>query len=271
MLKTVLITGASRGIGHATALFFQKKGWQVAATMRAPKKATTLAALDRVMCLGLDVLNPTSIDSALTATLDKFGRIDALINNAGYAAFGPLEAATTEQVRRQYDVNLFGLIQVTQKVLPIFRKQKEGVIVNISSIGGRMTFPWYSFYNSTKWAVEGLSEAVLHELKPYNIRVKLVEPGLIKTDFYTDSMDRIHNPECTVYDEAFEHYAKNMEQGLKMAGTPEQVANVIYKATLDRSRKLRYPAAGGAHLLLFLHKILPDALYLPLMSIMTKQ
>ncbi|MCK5243514.1 SDR family NAD(P)-dependent oxidoreductase [bacterium] len=193
-----------------------------------------------------------------------------LINNAGYAAFGPLEAATPEQVKRQFDVNVFGLIQVTQKILPLFRKQRGGVIVNISSIAGRVTFPWYSLYNSTKWAVEGLSEACSHELRPYGIRVKLVEPDFIKTDFYNDSMDRLQNPQCTAYDASFEQYAKNMHQSLKYAATPEQVAKVIFKAAIDRSRKLRYPAAGGASIILLLRKLLPDFLYLRMMGAMTK-
>jgi len=270
MLKTVFITGASRGIGKATALYFQEKGWQVAATMRSPEKADDLAQFNNVICLPLDVRERTSIEKAIQATLNKFGKIDVLVNNAGYAAFGAFEAANEEQIKRQYEVNVFGLMRVMQMLLPHFRAQKSGVIINISSIGGRLTFPWYSLYNSTKWAVEGFSEAVHHELKQFGIKVKLVEPGLIKTDFYNASMDCIQNPHCTVYDEALNNYSKRIKQNLAYAATPSQVAKVVFKAANDHSRKLRYPAAGGASLFLFLRKILPDALYLRMMSLTAK-
>ncbi|MBN1594832.1 SDR family oxidoreductase [candidate division FCPU426 bacterium] len=266
MPPTVFITGASRGIGKATAVYFHQKGWQVAATMRSPEQASDLAGLDNVLCLRLDVLNPDSIGLAIQEAIKTFSRIDVLVNNAGYAAMGPFEAASAEQIQRQFAVNVFGLMRVTQLLLPHFRAQKDGAVINISSIGGRITFPWYSLYNASKWTVEGFSEAVHHELRLFGIRVKVVEPGLIKTDFYNDSMDRISHPHCTAYDEAFHHYTRMMHQSLKFAATPDQVAKVVYRAAVDRSRKLRYPAAGGASLLMLLRKLLPDALFLRMMG-----
>jgi NAD(P)-dependent dehydrogenase (short-subunit alcohol dehydrogenase family) len=269
MTRTVLITGASRGIGKAAVVHFQRRGWRVAATMRSVDKAGELRGLENVMCIPLDVLDSASIERALSAALQVFGRIDALVNNAGYAAMGPFEAATPEQIQRQYDVNVFGLMRVTRMLLPHFRENKDGVIINIASVGGRVTFPWYSLYNSTKWAVEGFSEALSHELRLCGIRVKVVEPGLIRTDFYDDSMDRIRDSRLGVYDDALNGYVKAMHKSLKYAATPQKVAKVIYRAATDRSRKLRYPAAGGARILLALRRLLPDALYLRMMGFMT--
>jgi NAD(P)-dependent dehydrogenase (short-subunit alcohol dehydrogenase family) len=186
--KTVFITGASTGIGRAAVDFFRDKGWNVAATMRTPSDHADLPS-ERVRAFELDVTDPATIKPAVDQALHAFGKIDVLVNNAGYGAFGPFEAATNDQIERQYATNVTGLMFVTREFVPHFREQKSGVIVNISSVAGRATFPFYSLYHGTKWAVEGFSESLNFELAPFGIRVKLVEPGVIKTDFVTRSLD----------------------------------------------------------------------------------
>src|SRR5215216_677679 len=184
MSKTILITGASTGIGKATALLFQQRGWKVAATMRSPEKADDLKGLNNLACIRLDVTDISSIRQAITDVISQFGSIDAVVNNAGYGMVGPFEASTVEQVERQFATNVFGLMNVTRELLPHFRARGAGTFINISSMGGRITFPLYSVYHATKWAVEGFSESLQFELRQLNIKVKIVEPGPIKTDFY---------------------------------------------------------------------------------------
>jgi NAD(P)-dependent dehydrogenase (short-subunit alcohol dehydrogenase family) len=259
MSKTVLITGASSGIGAAAARLFQQKGWQVAATMRTPEKAADLAALSRVACLRLDVNDPATIAEALDAAIARFGRIDAVVNNAGYAVVGPFEASTPEQIQQQFDTNVFGVMRVTRAILPHFRAQGGGTLVNVTSMGGRITFPLYSLYHATKWAVEGFSESLQFELRPFDIKVKLVEPGPIKTDFYDRSMDVISTPGLEIYDDFVNRAMPTMQKAGADGAPPEAVAEVIYKAAKDDGWKLRYPVNAAA--ILSLRKVLPDAAF----------
>ncbi len=261
MSKTVLITGASTGIGKSTAILFQQKGWNVAATMRAPEKATDLSKLTNILCIRLDVTEPSSIRQAIEETILRFGSIDVLLNNAGYAAVGAFEASKPEQIKRQFDTNVFGLMEVTRAILPHFRGQGSGTIINVASVGGRMAFPLYSLYNSTKWAVEGFSESLQYELRPLNIKIKIIEPGPIKTDFYTRSMDIMKTQDIDVYDDFVEKAISSMnEPVMKMGSPPEKTAKVIYKAATDSCWRLRYPAGGNAAPMLFLRKLLPDSI-----------
>ena len=182
MTNTILITGASSGIGRATARYFHGQGWNVVATMRSPHNETELTALDRVFVTRLDVEDPASIEQAVAAGITQFGRIDALLNNAGYGAYGPLEATPMENVRRQFEVNVFGLIATTKALLPHFRANQSGTVVNISSIGGRMTFPLGTLYHGSKFAVEGLMQVLADETDTAtSIRVNSVNPGGIRT------------------------------------------------------------------------------------------
>ncbi len=181
--KTVLITGSSSGIGKATVLRFQQAGWNVAATMRSPEKEAELGKLEGIALVRLDVTSEDSIAAAIGETIQRFGAIDVVVNNAGYGLVGPFEASTPEQVRRQFETNVFGLMNVVRAVLPHIRERRAGVIVNVASMGGRITFPLYSPYHGTKWAVEGFSEGLQFELEQFGIRVKIIEPGAIKTDF----------------------------------------------------------------------------------------
>jgi NAD(P)-dependent dehydrogenase (short-subunit alcohol dehydrogenase family) len=258
MTKTVLITGASSGIGRSAALKFQQQGWTVIATMRSPEKAGDLAKLDNVHCLPLDVTDRQSIQRTVTESLEKFGEISVLINNAGYALLGAFEACTPEQIQRQFQTNVFGLMEVTRSLLPHFRERQSGTIINVASIGGKMTFPLYSLYHSTKWAVEGFSEALQYELEPFNIRVKIIEPGPIKTDFYSRSADVATHDGLTAYVTFIAKVLPNLNKAGDAGGTPETVADIIYQAATDGSHKLRYPAGGNAGTLLLLRKILPD-------------
>src|SRR5438128_7716934 len=184
MNQVVLITGASSGIGNETAKLFQSKNWKVAATMRTPEKAEDLKRIVDIECIRLDVTDVDSVKAAIAETLEKFGRIDAVVNNAGLAVVGPFEAATPEQIDQQFQTNVFGVMNVCREILPYFREQKRGIIVNVASMGGRLTFPLYSLYHASKWALEGFSEALQFEIKEFGIKVKIIEPGPIKTDFY---------------------------------------------------------------------------------------
>ncbi|MFO0573036.1 MAG: SDR family oxidoreductase [Polyangia bacterium] len=259
MDKTVLITGASTGIGRATALYFQKRGWRVAATMRSPHKETELGKLPNVLCVALDVTRPESIQAALAEVLGRFGRIDAVVNNAGYALSGPFEAYTREQIQRQFDTNVFGLMEVCRQVLPHFRAQRAGVLVNVASMGGRLTVPLYSSYHASKWAVEGFSESLHYELRPLGIRVKIVEPGAIKTDFYERSADVARLTTSGDYDEFVRLATANMNKAGDGGAPPEKVAAAIFAAASDGSRRLRYTVGTDANGLLSLRRILPES------------
>jgi short-subunit dehydrogenase len=263
MDKVILITGSSSGIGKETVKLFQSKGWKVAATMRTPEKATDLQNIVDVECIRLDVTDLDSIKSAIQTTLDKFGRIDALVNNAGYGLVGAFEASTREQIVQQYMTNVFGLMDVTREILPYFRQEKRGTIVNVASVGGRITFPLYSLYHGTKWAVEGFSESLQYELKPFNIKVKIIEPGPIKTDFYDRSQDLTRKEGLTAYDSFIEKVMPNMQKNGENAPGGEVVAETIYRAVTDGTWKMRYPVNTKG--LLLLRRFLPDSLFAAIM------
>jgi len=248
MAKTLFITGASTGIGRAAVDYFRDKGWNVAATMRNPSDHTGLAC-STVLTIALDVTKPATIRPALDQALQAFGSIDVLVNNAGYGAFGPLEAASDEQIEREIATNVTGLMLVTREIVPHFRERASGVIINISSVGGRATFPFYSLYHGTKWAVEGFSEALNFELAPFGIRVKVVEPGAIKTDFGSRSLDVLQKAGLTAYDDLL---LKTREAwaGLRGVSGPELVAEVIYNAATDGTDQLRYIAGKDAEMVL---------------------
>ncbi|CCH51628.1 short-chain dehydrogenase/reductase SDR [Fibrisoma limi BUZ 3] len=239
-MKTVLITGTSSGIGKATARYFAENGWNVAATMRTPAKETELTKLPNVKLFRLDVMDADSIRQAIADARAAFGGIDAIVNNAGYGAVGAFEAATPEQVQRQFDTNVFGVMNVIREILPYFREKRDGTIINVTSMGGLITFPSYSIYHGTKWAVEGFAEALSFELRPFNIRVKNVEPGAIKTDFYDRSQDVLKKDGLTAYDEYVRVTLANTQKEGENAPGPEVVAKTIFKAANDRSFRLRY-------------------------------
>ncbi len=260
MKKTVFITGASSGIGLHTALYFFEQGWNVIASMRSPEKRQTLLHEKGLPDLvHLDVTDTTSIRAAIKYAVDKYQKIDVLVNNAGYAVYGPFEASTPEQIKKQFETNVFGLMEMTRAMLPLFRAQQEGLIINVTSMGGRLGFPLYSIYNSTKWAVEGYSEALQYEIKSHNIRVKTIEPGVIKTDFYDRSLDRSEKVvENDPYADILQRAQKSLGEGGMASGSePVVVAKAIFRAATDGTRRLRYPVGSDAQLVNFLRSILP--------------
>lgn len=263
MQKTVLITGASSGIGRATAELFHQKGWNVVATMRTPEKEETLTKLDNVLVTKLDVQDKATITSAVQQAIDQYGKIDVLINNAGYGLAGTFESMSEETIKRQFDVNVFGLLAVTQAVLPHMRKEKSGMIINISSVGGRMAFPVFSLYHATKFAVEGLTESLQYELAQVGVKIKVVEPGGVKTDFAGRSLDFQHKEELTDYNEFIAAIMKGFEDRIAAGGgsTPDMTAAVIYGAATDGKDQLRYRAGEDAEQLLTARASMDDVAF----------
>lgn len=244
--KTILITGASSGIGRATAKYFQEQGWNVVATMRKPEQEEELTQLENVLVTRLDVTDESSIADAFEQAIKEFGQVDVLLNNAGYGAYGPLEAFPMENIQRQFDTNVIGLLAVTKAALPHMRERRSGIIANVSSVGGKITFPLGTLYHGTKWAVEGLSEALHYELEPLGIRVKIIEPGAIATDFSGRSFDFTNDESIAEYQPTVQAiqaaFGSEMAQGVPAS----ECAAEIFQAITDGKDKMRYPAAGGA-------------------------
>lgn len=257
MKKTIIITGASSGIGKETAKYFAGKGWNVAATMRSPEEENTLGNIPNIKKYKLDVTSGPEIIKVLQQVSRDFPQIDVLLNNAGYGAVGVFEKSTDKEIREQFDVNVFGLISMTREMIPYFRKQGFGTIINVSSLLGRMTVPVYSIYSTTKWAVEGFSESLKFELKAFNIKVKLIEPGAVKTDFYGRSQQIFQNDEIKGYENLEERVFEYMQKSKKNASHPIVVAKTIYKAATDGKNKLRYAAGKKAKMALFSRGLLP--------------
>jgi NAD(P)-dependent dehydrogenase (short-subunit alcohol dehydrogenase family) len=245
MIKTVLITGASTGFGKATARLFATRRWNVIATLRNPGSGTELAQLPNVLVTRLDVQDRSSIEQAVTAGIERFGRIDMLINNAGFGLFGVFEATPREKIQEQFDVNVFGMMDVTRAVLPHFRRNKSGVIVNVSSGAGVFGLPMISLYNASKFALEGFSESLSYELAAQNIVVKIVEPGgVLDTKFSQRSAEEYtRNPALADYD-GFITGASAVFDGLRnnRLATSEDVAQAIFDAATDGTNQLRYVA-----------------------------
>jgi NAD(P)-dependent dehydrogenase (short-subunit alcohol dehydrogenase family) len=262
MSKTVLITGCSSGIGRETAKLFQQRGWNVVATMRSPEKERELTRLKNVVCLKLDVCDDTSIHTAVDDALARFGAIDVLVNNAGYGLIGAFETLSREQIERQFQTNVFGIMELTRTLLPHFRQRNSGTIINIASFAGRSTVPLYSVYHASKWAVEGFTDSLAFELSRFNIRVKIIEPGTIKTEFWGRSTDRNNQTGVNVYDEYSEKILSFIDgTAARISSQPQDVAQTILAAATDGSRRLRYVVGADARLTLTLRKLLPDFFY----------
>jgi NAD(P)-dependent dehydrogenase (short-subunit alcohol dehydrogenase family) len=233
--------------------------------MRRQEDGQDLAAHAGVRVFSLDVTSTESVEAAVAAVHEAFGRLDAVVNNAGYGVDGVFESMDDDLIRRQFETNVFGLMRVTRAVLPHMRRRGGGTIVQVSSMGGRVTFPLYSVYHGTKWAVEGFSESLAFELRPFGIRVRLVEPGKIKTDFYARSRERSAPPAHGGYDDFVARCEAISLAGGEAAGaSPAVVAETILRAVTDRGWRLRYPVAPPAPLLVRLRSILPEAWFLRL-------
>jgi NAD(P)-dependent dehydrogenase (short-subunit alcohol dehydrogenase family) len=262
--KAVLITGCSSGIGRATAERLSSVGWKVYATAR---DAGTIASLERDGCglLPLDVTDEDSMQSAVEEVERREGAVGVLVNNAGYSQSGAVEAVPMEKVRRQFETNVFGLARMCQLVLPGMRRQGYGRIVNLSSMGGKLTFPGAGYYHASKHAVEALSDALRFEVAGFGVKVSVIEPGLIRTGFAdtaVGSMDSSdgEDPYAGFEEAVARATAENYEQGpfSRLGGGPEEVARTIETAISARNPRSRYAVTPSAHLFIGLRRLLPD-------------
>ncbi len=266
-MKTALVTGASSGIGEAIARSLIADGYRVFAGARRTERMAALAAAGATL-LALDVTDDASMVAAIAAV---GGPIDVLVNNAGYGSYGSLEEVPLEEGRRQFEVNVFGLARLTQLALPAMRARKSGTIVNISSMGGKIYEPFGSWYHATKFAVEGMSDSLRLELASHGIRVIIIEPGGIRTEWSGISRDNLlaHSGKGP--------YAAEAQADARMLGAadtspltspPEAVARVVSRALKSRHPRPRYAAAGGAGPILFMRKILSDRMFDRLLRLM---
>jgi len=242
MNKTIFITGASAGMGKATARLFQSRGWNVIATMRNPEKETELNKLDRVTLLPLDVTSLAQINSAVEKAT-AIHPVDVVFNNAGYGLMGALEALSDEQILREINTNLLGVIRVTQAFIPHFRAKKSGLFISTTSMGGFMGFPMHSIYHATKFGIEGWSESMSFELYSHNIGIKTIAPGAVATDFLNRSLDKSVHP---AYQELEDKLFSMTDAMMHLAIPAEQLAEVVYEAAIDGKDQIRYLAGEDA-------------------------
>ncbi|EJN06531.1 SDR family oxidoreductase [Phyllobacterium sp. YR531] len=268
MTKTVLITGCSSGFGKTATGYFVRQGWNVIATMRNISDGKELAELDNVLVTRLDVEDPASIASAIEAGIERFGRIDALVNNAGYGLFGIFEATSPEKIKEQFDVNVFGVMSVTRAILPHFRTNKAGVIINVSSGAGVFTLPMISLYCASKFALEGFSEALSYELSGLGITVKVVEPGgVISTKFGQRSGAEAGQAQSIPDYEPFVTSSLAIFETMRgqRLATEEDVAKVIHDAVTDGTDQLRYVATDDIKPLVRARRETSEAEYIQFM------
>lgn len=245
MQKTIFITGASSGLGKATATLFQSKGWRVIATMRNPETAHALADLENVTLLPLDVTDPESIRNAVSKAISS-GPVDVVFNNAGYGLMGSLEGLSDEQILKEVSTNLLGVIRVTKAFIPHFRERRQGLFLSTTSMGGFLGFPLHSIYHATKFGVEGWSESMSFELSLHNIGIKTIAPGGIATDFLGRSLERSSHPAYKPLEDAL---FATIDRMMEAASSPEQIAMVVYEAATDGKDQVRYVAGTDANAL----------------------
>ncbi|WP_329244982.1 oxidoreductase [Streptomyces sp. NBC_01478] len=260
--KVALVTGASSGIGEAAARQLQQAGFIVYGTARRTDRMSTLAA-SGVRTLALDVTSETSTGNAVAEIIAAEGRIDVLVNNAGYGSYGALEDVPMEEARAQIEVNVFGLARLTQLVLPHMRAQGSGTIVNISSMGGRFATPMGAWYHASKYAVEGLSDALRLELKRFGIDVVLIEPGSIRTAWGAIAADKLRATSSQgPYAEQADAMAASLERssrpGSRMTSPATVIGKAVVTAATARRPRTRYRVGFGARPLIFLSRLLPD-------------
>lgn len=270
-MPTVLVTGASSGIGLATALHFADQGWNVVATLRHPEAAGELGRRDKVLVTALDVADPASVAQAVQAGLLRFGALDVLVNNAGFSLYGPLEGLNRARIQEIFNVNILGLMDVTRAVLPHMRSRRRGVIVNVGSRAGQVGLPLLSLYSATKFAVEGFSEALSYELEAVGVAVKLVAPaGGAATAFGERlAQERALNSPIPDYDafsaqvaEAGVRFAVQREGHVTTAG---DIARVIFEAATDPSPRLRYSVGHDIPPFIRAKRELPDPAFMDFM------
>jgi NAD(P)-dependent dehydrogenase (short-subunit alcohol dehydrogenase family) len=238
-------TGCSSGLGKSVAILFAKNGWNVIATLRRPEAETELTEHSNITLQKLDVTDLASIEEAVSQTLERTS-VDVVINNAGYGQAGPLEATSDENIQRQLDTNLLGVIRVTKAFTPHFRERNTGVFITITSIGGYVTFPFNSLYHATKFALEGFSESLAFELARFNVLVKTVAPGGIKTEFSNRvgeflAQHEAYNEDVTKVLAAFTDPSRKSQHS-----TAEEIAEVVFEAATDGKNQVSYIAGNDA-------------------------
>jgi NAD(P)-dependent dehydrogenase (short-subunit alcohol dehydrogenase family) len=263
-LKVAIVTGSSSGIGYETALILARNGFRTYASMRNLEKGKTISDIAtkeelELHTVKLDVTDERSVTDAIKTIKAEAGRIDVLVNNAGYGLAGSLEDLSMSEIKAQFETNVFGLIRVTQAVLPTMREQKSGIIVNISSIGGKVAIPLQSPYHSTKFAVEGLSESIAYDLEPFGIKVVIIEPGAIKTNFETGMVvaQNTQNPNSPYYN-TMQKLQNSINSHFKNGTTPAKVAEVILNAITTPNPNQRYTVGEDAAMIAQKRKDLPD-------------
>jgi short-subunit dehydrogenase len=263
MTKTVLVTGASSGIGEETVKMLLKKGYKVYAAARRVERMKNLEQ-EGAQLLELDVTSEDSMVQAISLIQKNSGGVDVLVNNAGYGSYGAIEDVTIDEAKRQFEVNVFGLARLTQLVLPSMREKGSGRIINISSVAGKIYEPLGGWYHSTKHAVEGLSDCMRLELKPFGIHVVLIQPAAIRTEWSGIAADSLLKTSGeSVYKEQailLSNLFRNMFTERTASG-PDAIALKILKAIETKKPKTRYPAGKGAKLILTARKLLSDKLF----------
>ncbi len=268
--KVALITGASSGIGKETAKLLIANGYIVYGASRRLDKMNDLAQIG-VKLVAMDVTEETAMVSGINQIIKTEGRIDVLVNNAGYGSYGALEDVPLSEAKYQFEVNIFGLARLTQLVLPYMRKQQSGKIINISSIGGKLGEPHGAWYHATKYAVEGLSDSLRMELKQFNIDVVIIEPGAILTEWNAIARTNLMKVSGqTAYKTLAQKHFNMLANADKRGDQPIVVAKTIIKSILSNSPKTRYATGGGAKLILFLRRVLSDRMFDKLMLSLMK-
>jgi NAD(P)-dependent dehydrogenase (short-subunit alcohol dehydrogenase family) len=265
--RVALVTGSSSGMGFEIALLLARSGFHTYASMRnleKSKRITEIASTEKLplQVVQLDVNDDVSVKDAIQNIAAKKGRIDVLVNNAGYGLFGSFEDLSMEEIKAQFETNFFGVIRVTQQVLPIMRKQNNGIVVNVSSVGGRIGLPVVSAYHSTKFALEGLSESISYELEPFGIRVIIIEPGVIRTNIMNSSASakKALDPKSPYLSMMYkvENSFKSMLENASISSPPEEVAKVILQAVTSESPQLRYTVGNDAATILQAKRTMSD-------------
>ena len=264
--KTILITGATAGIGRMSALFLAKQGHHVIASGRKVDelaKLKTEASGLKLDTISLDVTSATSIAEAVgeVSRLTGGHGLDVLVNNAGFGILGPSSEISDSEMRRQYETNVFGLMAVTRAFIPQMRARRSGRIINVSSVGGRMTLPYFGVYNSTKYAVESLSDALRYELRPFGIDVALIEPGIIRTNFEATAVTNLKQMSDTPYSAALGKYEEMSKMANKFASDPIVIAKAINRAVRARRPSARYVAPFSTNFILLFKAIAPTRLW----------
>lgn len=261
--KTILITGASSGMGKATALHLIAEGHCVYGAARRPENMTELTDLGG-HAIGMDITDETQVDAAVDRIIKEQGNIDVLINNAGYAVYGSVEDVTIDEARRQFEVNLFGLAYLTQKVIPIMREKGAGHIINVSSVGGKIYSPLGSWYHATKHALEGWSDVLRIEMAQFGVKVTIIEPGAITTEF-VDVMDAplLERSKGGPYEKMANMAVKSHKDIYddSPSAKPEVIAKIIAKAISASNPKTRYAAGKMAKMTLFMRRWLSDKMF----------